>query len=242
MVWFFGINPDFAVLISGQKVVDMPCEGEHLFGEKIDDALNNMKEDSETAKSLTALQDPLYSYLSLEAEGYIQQLSIILRCSEVKALKPQEDAPGMETPLQSTTRHAHLQEKLTELKEIFPAEMDWRYVKSCEREVTLDPGTANPWLIVSADGRRVRRGPRAQDLPDTPQRFTKALCVLGREGLSSGRHYWEVGVGGNPTGPWGCVMSLFPGRGRLQHHLRMDSGQWRSRLVNTGLSPPIPPP
>ncbi|XP_069488992.1 E3 ubiquitin-protein ligase TRIM39-like [Ambystoma mexicanum] len=60
--------------------------------------------------------------------------SVLSRCSEVKALKPQEDAPGMETPLLSTTRHAHLQEKLTELKETFPAEMDWRYVKSCERE------------------------------------------------------------------------------------------------------------
>ncbi|XP_069491142.1 E3 ubiquitin-protein ligase TRIM39-like [Ambystoma mexicanum] len=59
--------------------------------------------------------------------------SVLSRCSEVKALKPQEDAPGMETTLQSTTRHAHLQEKLTELKETFPAEMDWRYVKSCEQ-------------------------------------------------------------------------------------------------------------
>ncbi|XP_069491139.1 E3 ubiquitin-protein ligase TRIM39-like isoform X2 [Ambystoma mexicanum] len=123
--------------------------------------------------------------------------SVLRRCSEVKALKPQEDAPGMETTLQSTTRHAHLQEKLTELKETFPAEMDWRYMKSCEREVTLDPGTAHPELIVSADGRSVRWGPRAQDLPDTPQRFTIFPCVLGREGLSSGGHYWEVEV-------WGC--------------------------------------
>ncbi|XP_069491145.1 E3 ubiquitin-protein ligase TRIM39-like isoform X2 [Ambystoma mexicanum] len=59
--------------------------------------------------------------------------SVLRRCSEVKALKPQEDAAGMETTLQSTTRHAHLQEKLTELKETFPAEMDWRYMTSCEQ-------------------------------------------------------------------------------------------------------------
>ncbi|KAJ1134908.1 hypothetical protein NDU88_001354 [Pleurodeles waltl] len=62
-------------------------------------------------------------------------------------------------------------------------------------EVTLDPDTANSWHILSENGRNVRRGDRAQDLPDTPQRFNPAVIVLGRERLSSGRHYWEVEVG-----------------------------------------------
>ncbi|XP_069488988.1 E3 ubiquitin-protein ligase TRIM11-like [Ambystoma mexicanum] len=142
-------------------------------------------------------QRPPYSYLSLEAEGYLQHLSIILRCSEVKALKPQEDAPGMETTLLRISCHAQL---LAELKETFPAETDWRCMKSCEREVTLHSGTAYPRLIVSADGRRVRRGARDQDLPDTPQRFTNTFCVLGRERLSSGR---EQGLQDEETWrPW----------------------------------------
>ncbi|XP_069491028.1 E3 ubiquitin-protein ligase TRIM39-like [Ambystoma mexicanum] len=118
--------------------------------------------------------------------------SVLGRCSEVKHFKPQEDAPGMETTLLNITRHAQL---LAELKETLPAEMEWIYAKSWEREVTLDPGTAYPQLIVSEDERSMRYGVPAQDLPDTPERFTRRPFVLGREGMGSGRHYWEVEVG-----------------------------------------------
>ncbi|XP_069775658.1 butyrophilin subfamily 1 member A1-like isoform X2 [Narcine bancroftii] len=64
--------------------------------------------------------------------------------------------------------------------------------------VTLDVDTANPWLEVSEDRKRMRRiRTWREGLPDTGKRFTGRACALGSEGFTSGRHYWEVEVSGN---------------------------------------------
>ncbi|XP_072894042.1 uncharacterized protein [Hemitrygon akajei] len=63
--------------------------------------------------------------------------------------------------------------------------------------VTLDVETANPDLEVSEDRKSVRRSRTRRNLPITWKRFTHWQCVLGSEGFTSGRHYWEVEVTGN---------------------------------------------
>uniref|UniRef100_A0A670HYH1 Uncharacterized protein n=1 Tax=Podarcis muralis TaxID=64176 RepID=A0A670HYH1_PODMU len=62
-------------------------------------------------------------------------------------------------------------------------------------KVTLDPETAHPQLILSADGLSVTCGDMREEVPDNPKRFNQLTVVLGREAFTEGRYSWEVTVG-----------------------------------------------
>ncbi|XP_043105811.1 E3 ubiquitin-protein ligase TRIM21 [Puntigrus tetrazona] len=70
----------------------------------------------------------------------------------------------------------------------------WR-VQEYAMDVTLDRDSAHPRLIISDDCKQVHCSDRYQTVPDTIERFDRVVCVLGRQGISSGCHYWEVVVG-----------------------------------------------
>ncbi|XP_059570028.1 LOW QUALITY PROTEIN: butyrophilin subfamily 3 member A3-like [Alligator mississippiensis] len=71
-----------------------------------------------------------------------------------------------------------------------------------KEDVTLYPDTAHLYLILSQDGKSARRTDTRQDLPDNPERFDSWRCVLGHEGFTSGRNWWEVKVGVGEGGYW----------------------------------------
>ncbi|XP_078272284.1 zinc-binding protein A33-like [Rhinoraja longicauda] len=94
--------------------------------------------------------------------------------------------------------------------------------------VTLDVETAHAQLEVSEDRKRVRLTGTERSLPDTGKRFTGwCPCVLGSEGFTSGRHYWEVEVAGSEGWSLGVAAESVEREG--PDTLTPETGVWRIR-------------
>lgn len=63
-------------------------------------------------------------------------------------------------------------------------------------DVTLDPTTAGPEVILSEDLKEATWGRPGHRWPQGPGRFDTDPCMLGSQGFTSGRHYWEVEASG----------------------------------------------
>ncbi|XP_073696431.1 uncharacterized protein [Garra rufa] len=70
----------------------------------------------------------------------------------------------------------------------------WSWILSASVDITLDPMTNHPWLLLSDDRRRVQEALSETEVSFSEQRFDSWPCVLGYEGLTSGRYYWEVDI------------------------------------------------
>ncbi|XP_051949944.1 butyrophilin subfamily 2 member A2-like [Xyrauchen texanus] len=71
----------------------------------------------------------------------------------------------------------------------------WNWICDATVEVTLDPETANPTLVLSEDCKRMHCDPERREVSGSLRRFDGWWCCLGSEGILSGRHYWEIEVG-----------------------------------------------
>ncbi|XP_067169812.1 butyrophilin subfamily 1 member A1-like isoform X31 [Apteryx mantelli] len=125
----------------------------------------------------------LSSVLDKQSRGLeilFRGLEILLRFLVERSRGLEEQSRGLET-------------KTMELREQ-AAELAWRrlVLPVDKEEVSLDPDTAHPQLILSEDCRGVRWGDTRQNLPNSQKRFDSSFCVLGRKGFIVGKHWWEV--------------------------------------------------
>ncbi|XP_071396180.1 E3 ubiquitin-protein ligase TRIM21-like [Centroberyx affinis] len=160
-----------------------------------------------------------------QAEGFIKELEqeiseLMKRTAEVEQLSRTEDHlhllqsfPSLNTPphtkdwtevsvhrssYEGTVRRAvaQLEETLRKEMEKLCADVELKRVQQYAVDVTLDPDTAHPILILSDDRKQLNHGDVEKNLPDNPERFSPWISVLGKQSFSSGRFYYEVQVKG----------------------------------------------
>ncbi|XP_062849517.1 E3 ubiquitin-protein ligase TRIM39-like isoform X2 [Trichomycterus rosablanca] len=108
--------------------------------------------------------------------------------------------------------------------------MELKRIQQYAVDVNLNPDTAHPYLILSYDGKQVTDGDTEQDLPDNPERFDQCVCVLGKEGFSSGRFYYEVQVKGKTEWDLGVTRESSNRKGEIIPG--PDDGYWSVCLRN----------
>uniref|UniRef100_A0A8C6TDT4 Uncharacterized protein n=1 Tax=Neogobius melanostomus TaxID=47308 RepID=A0A8C6TDT4_9GOBI len=131
-----------------------------------------------------------------------------------------------------------------------PPKDQLRRVQQFAVDVTLDPNTAYPYLVLSKDLKQVHCGDVWKKLPDSSQRFTKYANVLGKQSFSSGRFYFEVQVKGKTMWDLGVARESVKRKGEIS--LSPKDGYWIIGLrdrdeyeaftkAGTTLSPQRPP-
>ncbi|XP_006905883.2 E3 ubiquitin-protein ligase TRIM21 [Pteropus alecto] len=125
-----------------------------------------------------------------------------------------------------------------------------RMLRTCGVHITLDPHTANPWLILSEDRKQAKLGDTQQEMPENEERFDTYPIVLGAQCFESGKFYWEVDVTGKEAWDLGVCEDSVKRKGHFL--LSPQNGFWTIWLWNkqkyeagtcpqTPLYLPVPP-
>ncbi|XP_070778610.1 E3 ubiquitin-protein ligase TRIM21-like [Enoplosus armatus] len=195
-----------------------------------------------------------------QAEAFIKELEqeiseLMKRRTEVEQLSHSEDHLHLLQSIQSLNIHhppptkdwtevsvpppsyegtvvravSQLEETLSkEMKKLLEAEL--KRVQQYAEDVTLDPDTAHPELILSDEDKRVKHGDVTKTLPNNPERFSHCACVLGKQSFSSGRFYYEVQVTGKTKWTLGVARESINRKGLIT--LRPEDGFWSIWLRN----------
>ncbi|XP_042283958.1 E3 ubiquitin-protein ligase TRIM21-like [Thunnus maccoyii] len=226
------------------------AEGVQVFialKESVERSLNELIETIEEKQRTTEKQ----------AEDFIKELEqeiseLMKRSSEVEKLSRSEDhlhllqnfpSPKAALPTNDWTEVSvrpsyegtvvravtQLEETLSkEMKKLFEAEL--KRVQQYAVDVTLDPDTANPQLILSDDGKQVYCDNVKKNLPDNPERFSLCPCVLGKQSFSLGKFYFEVQVKGKTEWVLGVARESINRKGQIT--LSPKYGYWSICLKN----------
>uniref|UniRef100_A0A452GR47 Zinc finger protein RFP-like n=1 Tax=Gopherus agassizii TaxID=38772 RepID=A0A452GR47_9SAUR len=208
-------------------------EAAQEYKERIQTHLKTLREEREK------LPFPIFIQKQTQTErqkivSQFQQLRQFLKEQE-RLLLAQLENLDQETERIQNENSSKLSEEISHLSELIgemerkcqkPAS-EFLRVRLSEKQrsnVTLDPDTAHPQLILSKDRKSVKWADRRQRLPNNPERFDLEPCVLGCERFISGRHCWEVEVGSGEG--WAVGVARESVRRKGQINRSPEGGIW----------------
>ncbi|KAI3356315.1 hypothetical protein L3Q82_017546 [Scortum barcoo] len=197
-----------------QKQVENRASG--LIGE-LEQEIDELRRRKAELGQLERAEDDLYLLQSFPA------------LSTLPAAKNWSDTRVESAVYVGTARRA-VRRVVCQLEETVKAEVKRLCEIECQRaresavDVTLDPDTAHPKLVLSKNRKQVYHGDVALSLPDKPERFYPGVSVLGKESFSSGRFYYEVQVKGKTE--WDIGVGLESINRKGENILNPESGYW----------------
>ncbi|XP_059192077.1 E3 ubiquitin-protein ligase TRIM21-like [Centropristis striata] len=198
-----------------QRKTEEQAEG---FIKELEQEISELKKRSTEVEQLSQSEDHLHLLQSF---------------TSLNAAPPTRDWTGVSVRPPSYDRTvkravSQLEEMLSkQMKKLFEAEL--KRVQQPVVDLTLDPDTANPWLILSDDGKQVSCGDVGKNLPDKPERFD-CPSVLAKQSFSSGRFYYEVQVKGKTEWDLGVARESINRKGSIT--LTPQNGYWTIGLRN----------
>uniref|UniRef100_A0A667ZH36 Uncharacterized protein n=1 Tax=Myripristis murdjan TaxID=586833 RepID=A0A667ZH36_9TELE len=173
-----------------------------------------------------------------QAEGFIKELQqeiseLMRRSSEVEQVHRSSYVGSVRRAVEDIFSK--------EIKKLC-ADLELKRVQQYEVDVTLDPNTAHPTLILSDDGKQVKHGDIWENLPDNPERFSVRVFVTGKQSFSSGTFYYEVQVEEKTDWDLGVARESINRKGKVTASPR--NGYWTIWLRNNNgyeanASPPV---
>ncbi|XP_037535150.1 E3 ubiquitin/ISG15 ligase TRIM25 [Nematolebias whitei] len=154
---------------------------------------------------------------------------------DLLAEPPKEDEDLVVANVDSTRACSKLENMNSELREQL-GEMQRSLRNTLNpSEVTFDPETVHPNLVLSEDLKTVTFSAVKQSYPSSPLRFTSFFQVLSSQIFSEGEHRWEVELEGSP---WiiGVCYSGKLARSGLPSALESSQSSWCLMWFNNLLS------
>ncbi|XP_030282303.1 E3 ubiquitin-protein ligase TRIM21-like isoform X1 [Sparus aurata] len=196
-----------------QRETEKQAEG---FIKELEQEISELKKRSSEVEQLSQSEDHLHLLQSFPS---------------LNAAPPTKDWTGVRIhppSYEGTVRRIVNQLEETLSKQMKEAEL--KRVQQYAVDVTLDPDTANPNLILSDDGKQVEHGDVKKDLPDNPERCNPSICVLAKQSFSSGRFYYEVQVKEKTMWTLGVATESINRKGDIT--LNPQDGYWTICLKN----------